>query len=74
MEIYYLHLDDEQKGPFTIGQLQEMWKAGIITMKTPFWNKVIGEWKMLDSILELLEPSNVELFAQCNSNSIAQAP
>ena len=55
MEIYYLHLDDEQKGPFTIGQLQEMWKAGIITMKTPFWNKVIGEWKMF-GIMYLTKP------------------
>ena len=56
MEKYYLHLDDEQKGPFTIGQLQSMWKAGTILCNTQFFTKANAEWKPLEAILRLLEP------------------
>lgn len=57
MEKYYLHLDNEQKGPFTIGQLQAMWLAGSIDRNTQFYTKANGDWKKLEAILDLLEPS-----------------
>lgn len=56
MEKYYLYLSDEQKGPFTIGQLQAMWLAGTIDRNTQFYTKVNGDWKKLGVILDLLEP------------------
>ena len=37
MEKYYLHLGGEQKGPFTLGQIQEMWRTGSINLDTQFW-------------------------------------
>lgn len=57
MEKYYLHLDNEQKGPFTIGQLQAMWQAGTIHRDTQFFTKSNAEWKTLEAILDLLEPA-----------------
>ena len=56
MEKYYLHLGGEQKGPFTLGQLQDMWRAGSINLDTQFWTKGGGEWKAMEAILDLLEP------------------
>ena len=62
MEKYYLHLANEQKGPFTIGQLQAMWLAGTIDRNTQFYTKANGDWKKLEAILELLEadPASAE--------------
>ncbi len=56
MEKYYLHLTNEQKGPFTIGQLQARWRAGEINLNTQFWTKVGGKWETMEAILDLLEP------------------
>ena len=57
MEKYYLHLDGEQKGPYTIGQLQAMWLAGTIDRNTQFYTKANGDWKKLEAMIERLEPS-----------------
>ena len=57
MEKYYLHLDNEQKGPFTIGQIQAMWQAGTIHRDTQFYTKANGDWNKLEAILDLLEPA-----------------
>ena len=56
MEKYYLHLGGEQKGPFTLGQLQEMWRTGAIKLDTQFWTKAGSEWKTMEAILDLIEP------------------
>ncbi len=58
MEKYYLHSAEGQKGPFTIGQLQAMWRAGEINLESQFWTKTGGEWKTMEAILDLLEPPN----------------
>ena len=57
MEKYHLHLDNAQKGPFSLGQLQEMWKAGEINARTQFWTKANDEWRPIEEIISLLEPA-----------------
>lgn len=57
MEKYYLHLGGEQKGPFSLGQLREMWRTGAINLDTQFWTKADSEWKTMETLLDLLEPS-----------------
>jgi len=41
---YFLYLNNEQKGPYTLNQLQSMWKAGSITSKTLYWQEGFDEW------------------------------
>ena len=53
---YYLHLNDEQRGPYTLGQLQSMWRAGSITGNTLFWQDGRSNWVPLSAILHILEP------------------
>lgn len=52
----YLHLDGEQKGPFTNQQLREMWRSGVITSETLYWRDGFSEWQSLAEIIEELEP------------------
>ena len=53
---YYLYLNDEQKGPYTLGQIQAMWRGGIITGNTLYWQEGFPDWVPLSSILHVIEP------------------
>ena len=53
---YYLYLDDEQKGPYTVAQLQSMWHAGNINLNTLYWQEGATDWSPLSSIIQVLEP------------------
>jgi len=56
---YYLYLNDEQKGPYTLSQIQSMWRSGNITGNTLYWQDGFSEWIPLSSILHILEPPPV---------------
>ena len=53
---YYLHVHGVDRGPFTLSQLQNMWKAGAITKETVFWTEGMVDWEPLLAIIRLLEP------------------
>ncbi len=53
---YYVTIGEEQKGPYTLAQLQTMWRAGSLTVDTQYWFDGQSEWMPLGTILELLEP------------------
>jgi hypothetical protein len=75
MEKYYLHLGSEQKGPYTLGQLQEMWRTGAVNLDTQFYTKAGGEWKAMEAILHLLEPPQAAApFAFPNPPAAAPLP
>jgi len=53
---YYLYINDEQKGPFTLAQIQSMWRSGNITGQTLYWQQGFDEWFPLSTMIDLLEP------------------
>jgi TM2 domain-containing membrane protein YozV len=53
---YYVMIGKEKNGPYTLGQLQAMWRAGSITVDTQYWFDGQSEWMPLSTILELIEP------------------
>lgn len=53
---HYVVIDGEAKGPFTISQLQSMWKTGILNLKTQHFMDGYTEWMPIEHILEDLEP------------------
>ncbi len=61
---YFVMVGDEQKGPYTLTQLQTMWRAGSLTVDTQYWFEGQGEWMPLGTILELLEPQEQSHAAQ----------
>jgi len=56
---YYVMLGEDRKGPFTLTQLQAMWRAGSLTTETQYWFEGQSEWMPLGTIIELLEASSV---------------
>lgn len=56
MKPYYLLLNQEAKGPYTLHQLRSMWNAGAITMETRFRQDGSDDWRPLSFILPDLEP------------------
>jgi hypothetical protein len=58
MNEYYLFENDAQRGPFTLSQLQSMWRIGTITTQTLYCESGFEEWLPLSTMLDLLEPSS----------------
>lgn len=57
---YYLWLNEEQTGPFTIVQLRSMWLIGTITGATIYWQEGMQEWHPLSELTSTLEESPVQ--------------
>lgn len=55
--MYYLWLDEAQAGPFTLLQVQSMWKAGKITSLTLYWQEGKEDWQPLGNIQSEIEPA-----------------
>ena len=52
---YYLTVGSDQKGPYTLSQLQTMWRAGSITADTLYCQQGFDEWVSISSLAELLD-------------------
>lgn len=61
---HYLHLEGQQKGPFTLSQLQGMWRNGAITSETLHFMDGYSEWMPLDIIVPDLDPPVARAVAQ----------
>lgn len=57
MDQYFLLLNGEQKGPFTMGQLRSMWTSGGITADILYWQEGNSDWLPITALLSDLEPS-----------------
>ena len=51
---YHITVQDEEKGPYSLSQLQSMWESGTITSDSLHWNTEAEEWR---PIKDLVEPS-----------------
>lgn len=52
---YYIYKDENQTGPFTLGQLQAMWASGMLTADILFWHNGAPNWAPLRTISDILE-------------------
>ena len=52
---YWITINDEQRGPYTIGQLRSMCNSGTITAETLYWQQGFENWYPLSYIIKLLE-------------------
>ena len=55
--MYYLWLNDAQAGPYTLLQVQSLWREGQITALTLFWQEGNADWQPLSTILSTIEPA-----------------
>lgn len=60
---YFVVLNEEQAGPYTIGQLRSMWQSGAVTAHTLFWHEGEEGWQPLIQVRALLENAPVSAAA-----------
>jgi hypothetical protein len=53
---YYLFLNEQQLGPYTVGQLRSMWQAGTVTSQTQYCYEGAESWRPLSELSSMLEP------------------
>lgn len=54
---YYVEMNGEDRGPFTLNQLRAMWNSGKLTGDILFAQPGMKEWRKLSTIIHLLEPA-----------------
>jgi len=57
---YFVVLNEEQAGPYTIGQLRAMWQSGSVTAQTLFWFEGQEGWQPLIRFRSLIENASSE--------------
>lgn len=58
---YWLSSGSEQRGPYTLSQLQSMWRAGSITAETLYFQHGSDEWVSISLLADILDSSHVPL-------------
>ena len=51
LEVFYLHIQGEQRGPYTIPQIDHMLNSGIISEDTLYWREGLEQWQPVTSLV-----------------------
>jgi GYF domain 2 len=57
-EVFYLHIQGEQRGPYTIKHIDHLLNSGLITRDTLFWREGLEQWQPVTDLVELRKPRN----------------
>jgi len=52
-EVFYLHIRGEQKGPYTIPQIDHLLNSGLIDVDTMFWREGLEQWQPVTNLVTL---------------------
>src|SRR5436305_15171705 len=50
-EIFYLHIHGEQRGPYTIPQIDHLLNSGLIAEETLFWREGLEQWQPVTGLV-----------------------
>lgn len=53
---YHINCNGNTSGPFTLSQLQNMWKNGSVTADALYWQEGFDEWLPITTMIDELEP------------------
>jgi hypothetical protein len=57
-EAFYLHLQGEQRGPYTIPQIDHLLNSGLIGEETLYWREGLDQWQPVTSLVRLRRKAN----------------
>ncbi len=57
-EIFYLHIHGEQRGPYTIPQIDHLLNSGLIAEETLYWREGLDQWQPVTSLVKLRRRAN----------------
>ena len=52
-EVFYLHIRGEQRGPYTIPQIDHLLNSGLIDVDTMFWREGLEQWQPVTNLVTL---------------------
>ncbi len=50
-EVFYLHIQGEQRGPYTIPQVDHLLNSGLIAEETLFWREGLDQWQPVTNLV-----------------------
>lgn len=57
-EAFYLHLSGEQRGPYTVPQIDHLLHSGLIGAETLYWREGLEQWTPVTDLVALRKPPN----------------
>lgn len=57
-EIFYLHIHGEQRGPYTIPQIDHLLNSGLIAEETLYWREGLEQWQPVTNLVKLRRRAN----------------
>lgn len=57
-EVFYLHLCGEQRGPYTIPQIDHLLNSKLIPEETLYWREGLEQWQPVTELVPLRRPPN----------------
>ena len=57
-EIFYLHIQGEQRGPYTVPQIDHLLNSGLIAEETLYWREGLDQWQPVTTLVKLRRRGN----------------
>jgi hypothetical protein len=57
-EIFYLHIQGAQRGPYTIPQIDHLLNSGLIGQETLYWREGLDQWQPVTDLVALRKRAN----------------
>ncbi len=57
-EVFYVHVQGEQRGPYTIPQIDHMLNSGLIERETLYWREGMEQWQPVTELVLVREVPN----------------
>jgi hypothetical protein len=57
-EVFYVHIQGEQRGPYTILQIDHMLNSGLIALETLYWREGMDQWQPVTDLVVVRKKIN----------------
>jgi ferric-dicitrate binding protein FerR (iron transport regulator) len=57
-EVFYLHIQGKQQGPYTIPQIDHLLNSGLIAEETLYWREGLEQWQPVTTLVPLRRKAN----------------
>ncbi len=57
-EVFYVHVQGEQRGPYTIPQIDHMLNSGLIELSTLYWREGMEQWEPVTELVVVRRQAN----------------
>lgn len=56
-EVFYLHIEGDERGPYTVSQIDHLLNSGLISEQTLYWREGMEQWNpVTDLVARRVEP------------------